>query len=884
MDIDIDISSHKRDIVFQKILEYYKKQGGDAVRVGTFRTETSKSALNTACRGLEINNDIASYMTSLIPQERGILWSIKDCYYGNKEKNREPIKEFVNLIDNFKEKDNIDLLGTVLKIEGIVSGRSSHAAGIVLSLGDIADRCAIMKTPSGERITQFDLSDCENCCGLIKYDILITEASSCIQIALELMLKDKAIEWKGSLRETYNYYFNPKNLIDNKEIWKLLCEHKLLNAFQYEGDTGEQAINSIKIESFVQAVAGNSVMRLMKQGEEKYTPLELYSRYKENIELWYQEMRDYGLTEEEIEICKSIVGKDYGVMNTQENMMECVMDNRVANFTVPEANIARKGVAKKKVKLFKKAEELFYKKGRELGASSNLLRYLWEIQICKQKGYAFSTIHCIEYTYVLLTELNMIYRFNPIYWNCANLIISSTSYETENKKSKTTNYGKIGSAIGLLQSHGTKITFPDINKAELGFVPDATNNNIIFGLGGIIGINNETANIIIKKRPYNSVLDFHKRLVEEKRIIICSTGKTQMKSYLSSSQVISLIKAGAFDEIEEVNKNKTRKDVLVNYLKMLFPPKINLKITDIKTIYEFGLLPNEFEEELKLYNFKEYFKSLSKIDDEESNNIKWVILEDGDNTDYITQFFLNNFSCNMIEGKDYRYNSEGYIEIAIGTTRKGSFEDIYKNKIKHLLKWLKTDECKNRFNDILFETKTRNILEGSISDWEMESLSYYYHEHPLSIINKDKYKISNFFDLPMQPIETGEYNYYKNVAYPKFKLNLVAGTVLDKDKNKHIVTLLTEYGVIIVKFYSGAFSHYNKVESYIDNEGNKIVVEKSWFERGNKLLICGYRRENQFRPKKYKNSIYQHTIMKIENITEEGNLILKMEKTKVSEK
>lgn len=384
-DIDIDISSHKRDVVFQKILEYYQKQGGDAVRVGTFRTETSKSALNTACRGLGINNDVASYMTSLIPQERGKLWSIKDCYYGNKSKNREPVTELVNMMDNFEEQ-GIDLLTTVLKIEGIVSGRSSHASGVVLSLGDISDRCAVMKTPSGERITQFDLGDCENYCGLIKYDILITEASGCIQIAMELMLKDNAIEWKGSLRETYNYYFNPKKLIDNKEIWDLLCNHKLLNAFQYDGNTGEQAINTIKIESFIQAVAGNSVMRLMKQEGEQYTPLELYSRYKDNIELWYQEMKDYGLTEEEIEICKEIVGKDYGVMNTQENMMECVMNPKVANFTVPEANIARKGVAKKKDKLLKQAKELFFKKGQEIGASKTLLSYLWDIQIGKQRG------------------------------------------------------------------------------------------------------------------------------------------------------------------------------------------------------------------------------------------------------------------------------------------------------------------------------------------------------------------------------------------------------------------------------------------------------------------------------------------------------------------
>ena len=108
---------------------------------------------------------------------------------------------------------------------------------------------------------------------------------------------------------------------------------------------------------------------------------------------------------------------------------------------------------------------------------------------------------------------------------------------------------------------------------------------------------------------------------------------------------------------------------------------------------------------------------------------------------------------------------------------------------------------------------------------------------------------------------------------------MIAGTVLDKNKDKHIITLLTEYGVVTVKFYAGAFSHYNKVESYIDEEGNKVTLEKSWFERGNKLLICGYRRESQFRPKKYKNSIYQHTVMKIKDITEDGSLILKLDKT-----
>ena len=65
-------------------------------------------------------------------------------------------------------------------------------------------------------------------------------------------------------------------------------------------------------------------------------------------------------------------------------------------------------------------------------------------------------------------------------------------------------------------------------------------------------------------------------------------------------------------------------------------------------------------------------------------------LEDGEDTDYITQFFLNNFSYDMTEDRDYRYDSEGFIEIAIGTSRKGSFESVYNNKVKSLTQWLKS--------------------------------------------------------------------------------------------------------------------------------------------------------------------------------------------------
>ena len=98
------------------------------MRVATFKTETSKSAVLTACRGLGINSDIARYISSLVTIERGKVWSIRDMYYGNPKKNREPVQEFINIIDKYSD---LNLLEAILSIEGLKSGLSSHASGVL---------------------------------------------------------------------------------------------------------------------------------------------------------------------------------------------------------------------------------------------------------------------------------------------------------------------------------------------------------------------------------------------------------------------------------------------------------------------------------------------------------------------------------------------------------------------------------------------------------------------------------------------------------------------------------------------------------------------------------------------------------------------------------
>ena len=113
---------------------------------------------------------------------------------------------------------------------------------------------------------------------------------------------------------------------------------------------------------------------------------------------------------------------------------------------------------------------------------------------------------------------------------------------------------------------------------------------------------------------------------------------------------------------------------------------------------------------------------------------------------------------------------------------------------------------------------------------------------------------------------------------PRFRLSRIAGTVIDKNKDRHTVTLLTLYGGVQVKFYKGQFGFYDKKIVDIKDDGTKENLEDSWFARGTKLLITGFRRDEQFVPKKYNDSIYRHSVQLIKNIDENGMLELQSER------
>ena len=860
-DIDIDLCPSKRPLILQKIkeergqdfnsnIDELSRKNLGCTLIATFGTEGTKSAILTACRGYRseefqdgIDVDTAQYLSSLIPSERGFLWPLKDVVYGSKDKDRKPITAFINEINKYP-----GLLNIAMAIEGIVNKRSSHASGVILFDEDPYEFGCFMKTPKGEIITQWDLHKCE-ACGMTKYDFLVTEVQDKIVETIRLLQKYNKIDNNLTLREVYNKYLHPEVLpLDNKTIWKALQENSVLNVFQFDSDVGSQAAKKIKPTNIMEMADANGLMRLMTAEKGAETPMEKYIRYKNNLSLWYQEMDQAGLTKEEQTAVEPYFKQSYGVPPSQEQLMRMLMDDKICGFSLKEANAARKIVGKKQMAKIPELHQQILDKA----TSPALGKYIWECGVGPQMGYSFSIIHALAYSFIGAQTIYIATHWNPIYWNTACLIVNSASLENEedddddgNTKDKSTDYSKLAKAIGDITSRGIKVSLIDINKSGFSFEPDEPNNEILFGLKGVNKIGGPIIDQIIGGRPYTGIIDFMNR---------CPLNKTQM---------VSLIKSGAFDKIDnkwasEICKENPRYAIMAYYVSLVCDPKKRLTLQNFNGLLKSGLVPEELNKQKQVFVFNKFLKDNKKVG-------KYYVFDEGSLNFYSQYYDLNELD--VING--------------ITCILQTKWDKIYQKEMDEARNWLKEnqDEVLNQYNNLLFNETWNKYATGNISAWEMESLCFYYHEHELADIDKHKYGIVNFSTLSYEP----EVDYFFKRAgrdIPIFKLYKIAGTIISKNNTKASVAILTTDGVVNVKFTKEYYAMYNRQISEVQADGSKKVLEKGWFSRGTKIMVTGYRREDTFVAKTYK-ATSTHQLYRIMNV-EGRNITLEHERVNLN--
>ena len=853
-DIDLDLCPSKRPLILKKIKEERGKNFNDDIDdltrsncgctlIATFGTEGTRSTILTACRGYRsedypdgIDIDEAQYMSSLIPSERGFLWPLKDVVYGNPDKNRIPNATFNKEVSQFP-----GLLDIMLAIEGLINKRSSHASGVILFDEDPYEFGCFMKTPKGEIITQYDLHMCE-AAGMTKYDFLVTEVQDKLAEAIKLLQKYNEINSELSLKEVYDKYFHPNVLpIDNKEIWKVLWENSVLNIFQFDSDVGSQAAKKIKPSNILEMADANGLMRLMTSEPGEETPMEKYVRYKNNISLWYKEMDRYGLTEKEQKVLEPYFLKSYGVPPSQEQLMMMLMDKDICHFTLAEANNARKIVGKKQMSKIPELRQQVL----DQAASSCLGNYVWRCGIGPQMGYSFSIIHALAYSFIGFQTMFIATNWNPIYWNTACLIVNSGSLEEDeyeyeynedsefvSKTEKSTDYAKVAKALGDTISKGIQVSLVDINKSNYSFEPDAEHNQILFGMKALNNVGKPIIEQIIANRPYVTFKDFMNR---------CPLNKSAM---------ISLIKAGAFDNLEiEWGKElgvEPRIVIMVYYLSQTCDAKKRLTLQNFNGLVQRDLIPDSLTFQKRVFIFNKYLKEYQKVG----------------------QYYVFNDSCSVFYEEFFDVEQLDVIN-GITCILQTKWDKIYKKVMDTAREWLKDNqkEVLDEFNLKLFQESWNKYAKGTISSWEMESLCFYYHEHELINIDTRKYGISDFFSLP----ETPEVDYFfkrNGKQIPIYKTYKIIGTVISKNDARSSVSLLTTTGVVSVKFTKDYFAMFGRQISEKQLDGTKKVMEKGWFQRGVKLMITGFRRDDQFVAKSYKHTS-THQLYRIE-VTNDG--------------
>ena len=855
-DIDLDLCPSKRPLIIRKIKEergqFFKSDIDELSRknlgctlIATFGTETTKSAIQTACRGYRsedypdgIDSDTGLYMSSLVPSERGFLWPLKDVVYGNSDKDRKPIALFINEVNQYP-----GLLDIMIAIEGLINKRSSHASGVILFDEDPYKFGCFMKTPKGEIITQYDLHMCE-AAGMTKYDFLVTEVQDKLAEGIKLLQKYNEIDSTLSLKEVYNQYFHPSVLpINDMKYWKPLHNNSVLNVFQFDSDVGSQAAKKIKPTNILEMADANGLMRLMTSEKGEETPMEKYVRYKNNINLWYREMDNAGLTKKEQEVLKPYFLQSYGVPPSQEQLMKMLMDPDICNFNLKEANAARKVVGKKQMSKIPELKE----KVLTQATSKNLGEYVWKYGIGPQMGYSFSIIHALAYSFIGFQTLFISTKWNPIYWNTACLIVNSASLEEDEsfeedefgdvvpKKEKTTDYTKIAKALGDIVSKGIKVSLIDINKSNYSFEPDIENNQILFGMKALSGINSSTIDSIFAGRPYSGIADFMNR---------CPLNKTSM---------ISLIKAGAFDNLEKTWADSLginpRIVAMTYYLSKTCDAKTKLTLQNFNSLIQRDLVPDSLNFEKRVFIFNKYLKAHTKVG-------KYYVFDAP-----CEQFYNNYFDIEELDVIN------GYVCIL-----QTKWDKIYQKVMDGARDWLKVNQeaVLNALNELLFKDAWDKYAIGNISAWEMESLCFYYHEHELANVNSYTYGISDFYSLPEEP--KVDYFFKRNGRdIPIYKTYKIIGTVIAKNDTRSSVDILTTNGVVTVKFTKEYFAMFNRQISEIQEDGTKKVKEKGWFSRGNKIMVTGFRREDTFVAKAYKHTP-THQLYKITDVKNNGSI------------
>jgi DNA polymerase-3 subunit alpha len=442
-DIDVDFCMNRRGEVIQYVTEKYGRE--QVAQIITFNTLGARAAIKDVGRVLEMPFADVERITKMVPNVLNI--SLEDA-----------IKQEPGFTDAAKRDPRVDdVLKVALRLEGLARNCSVHAAGVVISPKPLKELVPLYKTNRDEIVTQFDMSGLEKL-SLLKMDFLGLTTLTLIQDALRLIRKRHGVDL---VLEDLP--------LDDGATYEIFCKGFTSGVFQFESQGMRDILLRYKPSRLEDLTALNALYR---PGPIQGGMVDDFIERK-----WGRRPVQYDLPE-----LKELLEETYGVIVYQEQVMQ--ISNRVAGYSLGDADLLRRAMGKKKAEEMAKHRERFVNGALERGFPQKKVEKIFDLME-QFAGYGFNKSHSAAYAFLAFVTAYLKAHY-PVDFMAALLT------------SETGNTAKVVKYINECRAMGITILPPDVNHSDWSFTPDG--QAIRFGLGAVKNVGQSAVESIARAR------------------------------------------------------------------------------------------------------------------------------------------------------------------------------------------------------------------------------------------------------------------------------------------------------------------------------------------------------------------------------------------------
>ncbi|MEA3238372.1 MAG: DNA polymerase III subunit alpha [Candidatus Bipolaricaulota bacterium] len=455
-DFDIDFCVKGRDRVIAYVREKY---GRDCTaQIATYDRMAARSVVRDVGRVLGASYGTTDHLAKLIPYGLTLRVAV------------EQVAELHKLYESDPEVKKIVDIG--LRLEGLARNTSTHAAGVVVATRPLQEIVPLLRLGEGEIVTQYDMTDVE-AVGLLKFDFLGLR---------NLTLLDEACT---SLRTHAGIDVDLDEVpLDDEKTFEMIRAGKTAGIFQLEGSGMTSLIRRVEPDRFEDLIA---LLALYRPG-----PLES-GMTNDYVERRHGRQK---ITYPHPSLSE-VLDETYGLPIYQDQIM--LMAQKLAGFSLAEADILRKAMGKKNKVMMASMREKFMAGCLKNDISEPVATQSFD-DMEKFSRYGFNKSHTTAYAFIS-------------YWTAYLKANYPTHFMASLLASVQGDLDKVASYIGQCRRMGIEVLPPDINESEASFTP-TSDSRIRFGLAAIkhVGKGAIAAILAVRKDGFSSFFDVCRRV------------------------------------------------------------------------------------------------------------------------------------------------------------------------------------------------------------------------------------------------------------------------------------------------------------------------------------------------------------------------------------